>query len=318
MSGNYETVTVMTLIPTDSIKPIHRLLLGAMHFEIHDNYGAAESGASLGYIYGDDPVLPLQDFELDVHDDDAEITEHSLYQLAYSKERQLDLPDILQDILKGLDPAQYAHIDVMAGYHGDRSRQGEHGGWSTRIYRDSIKHETTVGLFNEWDTEDQRITDLERMCLALNGHHDPKVAAAVARISDYITNHPALADEDDAPEIAPPSLETAVEALQEANCEVNGHGIEVMTALVASTGHVTAEENDMLCLQQDCPGENLSVAMEGEYGWTFYIGDGVSDYARGLSEGFAGAINYARSLGFDWLRLDSDAPSLPGVTTYEW
>lgn len=310
MANNYETVTVLTEIPNDLIRPVHKVLLEGLGFEIYKD----DKGTS--YIYAEDAGNNFEGMDPDEYA--AEVIFHPLFVAAMKDGDSIDLSDVLADMLRGADPAILPHIDVMAGYRCDKPRPGEHGGWSMRVTRDHIKHQSTHGLFNEWDTENQRITDLERMCLALNGHHDPDVAAAVARISDYITNHPALADEDDAPQIAPPSLEKAVKALHQANCEVNGHGFEVMTALVASTAHVTAEENDMLCLQQDCPGENLSVAMEGDYGWTFYIGDGVSDYARGLSEGFAGAINYARSQGFDWLRLDSDAPSLPGVTTYVW
>lgn len=66
-----------------------------------------------------------------------------------------------------------------------------------RVYRDAVKHQSTQGLFNEWEGEDGRIHDLDTMCLALSGHADPAVAAAVARITDYIINHPALEGEDD-------------------------------------------------------------------------------------------------------------------------
>ncbi len=195
MSNNYETVTVMDTIPTSAIKPLHLALLTALAYSVVDFSTAGQPASS--YIFGKDPLSTFDTEGLDDEVDAEADRAHPLFQQAISGEMEVSLADILQDILKGLDPAQYPHVDVMASYTGSSPRAGDHGGYSMRVYRDAVKHQSTQGLFNEWEGEDGRIHDLDTMCLALSGHADPAVVAAVARITDYIINHPALEGEDD-------------------------------------------------------------------------------------------------------------------------
>jgi len=298
MSGDYETVTVMTLIRADAIKEIHRLFLEALCYSTNDRFRA--TGPDVSYILGIDPMPTIDPRNTYLDSLRAEMADHPFFQLAKAGDHELSLEDILQDILKGLDYEHYPHIDVMASQAGGEPRPGAHGGWAMRVYRDNVKKQTTQGMFNVWDAEP-----------------NPKVAAVVNRITDYMTNQPALQEEDRAPVMTLPPLQELANALHQPTRALQQHGVETMTVLVASTDHLSQDEVVQLNNNLGCPGENLDVSLQGEYGWVFHISYPLN-ITEGLSEGFAGAINYARSLGFNWLRLDADGASLPGVITYEW
>lgn len=99
--------------------------------------------------------------------------------------------------------------------------------------------------------------------------------------------------------------------------EVLQPAIEVMSALVCSTSHVTDEERSNFD-EVLCSTHSLPVFMRGEYGWMFYIENIDEGDFQELSEGLRGAIRYAQRLGFSWLRLDRDAQALAEIVTYDW
>lgn len=195
MANNYSTVTFLTLIPTDAIKPIHLLLLGRLGYEC-ESYDRG-SIKPMTYIYSTEPNSEI---ELDEDDEEA-LTEADkespLFEAAFDGPDEITVETVVQDLLSGIAEAELLHVDVMASYVCDKARPGEHGGWSMRISRDGIKCQATHEIFAEWDREASHVLDLATMCEALSGHPDVATAQAVARISDYIGNHPAVECGDD-------------------------------------------------------------------------------------------------------------------------
>lgn len=101
--------------------------------------------------------------------------------------------DVLQAILKADAMKDVKHIDLMASYTCSKRRPGEHGGWSARITRDGSMFTGTHDAFRHWDQEYQLVTDLALLCDALNTvDTSTEQKEAQARVSDYITNHPAI------------------------------------------------------------------------------------------------------------------------------
>jgi len=189
MANNYSTVTFLTLIPTAAINALHKLLLERFGYECAPSDQGTEP---MTYIYSTDAN---SDIELDEEDIDG-LTDKErdchLMQLALEQRDLLTMEVVVQDILAGIPESEIQHVDVMASYVCDKARPGEHGGWSLRISRDRIQCKGTHGIFEEWDSETAHVLDLEKMCEALSGHPDAVTAQAVARISDYISNHPAV------------------------------------------------------------------------------------------------------------------------------
>ena len=86
----------------------------------------------------------------------------------------------------------------------------------------------------------------------------------------------------------------------------------IFTLLIASTSHVTEHE------AQTLTSHGYS---RGEYGWFLYVGmhwEPVLAEIETLGDGLAGVILHARKSGCQYVLLDRDADTLPGVSTYIW
>ncbi len=186
MANNYETVTFLHNIPKEAIKPVHKLLLESMGFELEPSRDDSNI-----YLYSTEGTqeADLGGVSLDHDDLDEETRNHPLFVRA-DEEGGVEWAEVIQDILTGIDETVLPHIDVQASYVCDKARQGEHGGWCARVTRDGVRHGSTDQWFREWDAENSVLTDMETLVGALGSSTDPAVLAAVARISDYVANHP--------------------------------------------------------------------------------------------------------------------------------
>lgn len=88
--------------------------------------------------------------------------------------------------------------------------------------------------------------------------------------------------------------------------------LEIQKVLLATTGHVTEEERDIL---------NANGYSRGEYGWLIFINPNADPSVSEIeepSEGLAGAMRVAKENGCRYLLLDRDAQELEGLPVYEW
>ena len=87
----------------------------------------------------------------------------------------------------------------------------------------------------------------------------------------------------------------------------------VVSMLIVSSAHVTAEEAEVL---------NACRYGHGAYGWLLYVADGADEALpaeiHAPSEGLLRAVEFAISHQCSYLLLDRDADKLPGVTSYDW
>jgi hypothetical protein len=88
---------------------------------------------------------------------------------------------------------------------------------------------------------------------------------------------------------------------------------EIVSMLIATTGHVTRRERGIL--------DEHGYA-RGEYGWLIYVGEipgsPIISEIPSPSRGLRGAIRCAQQSGCNYLLLDRDADELAGVPTYHW
>lgn len=211
MASNYETVTTLCDIPEKYISKAHIAMLLALGYALEGSAyvrtieGAAKPEGS-AYIYAEESCGDLQDaIENNLDEGGARVLGlsgdggadcvHPLVKAAEAGE-SIDAMDVLQDILKGVPESELQYIDVQAGYRCDKARPGEHGGWAARIWRNAKRFGGTQQFFDDLNGENQRVNDLDVLCqVAARASISDAEKAAVARISDYITNHPALEDE---------------------------------------------------------------------------------------------------------------------------
>ncbi|MEY2152335.1 hypothetical protein AB7849_15625 [Rhodanobacter sp. 115] len=182
MADAHETITVMTDIPAAAIQSHHRLLLEEMGFTLE------ESGDNY-YLYAIDPSLIVSSEFLNTLDDSVV----AIPLIAEARKCADDefIESVLKDILKSPIMADTPHIDLMASYRSNKARPGEHGGWAARIARHDVQYMNTADAFREWDSEPQRIKDIEAVCdLANRTAATAAEKEAVARLSDYVVNHP--------------------------------------------------------------------------------------------------------------------------------
>jgi len=86
---------------------------------------------------------------------------------------------------------------------------------------------------------------------------------------------------------------------------------EIAQMLIASTGHVTERESEVL---------NTAGYSRGEYGWLIHVDDTIPTVPEieDPSPGLTGAIETTRKLACQYLLLDRDGPVLKGVPSYKW
>lgn len=94
-------------------------------------------------------------------------------------------------------------------------------------------------------------------------------------------------------------------------------GIELMRVPVISSSHVTAECAGWLDEVTGQPDSALC-GFKGGYGWILFVGEDPlgpdCPHLDVLNPVFA----WARSNGYDWVRLDEDASPVPDLPTYVW
>lgn len=92
----------------------------------------------------------------------------------------------------------------------------------------------------------------------------------------------------------------------------------------ASTDHIKPQDNNILaeCRRSEC---DVVIAYPCERGYFLYLDPDFvnSDYAErmaraGFSAEFAALLRMAKQAGFDWLKLDADAPAYPELPIFEW
>lgn len=90
--------------------------------------------------------------------------------------------------------------------------------------------------------------------------------------------------------------------------------MEMMQAMpVISTGHL----NERDAVRVNC-GAYQGPAWLGLYGWIFAV---LDDEPENFDDGYQSlrdVFAWARTQGFDYVRLDSDAEAVDGLATYEW
>ena len=62
---------------------------------------------------------------------------------------------------------------------------------------------------------------------------------------------------------------------------------------------------------------DLAYTPWGGYGWIFYVGEDYGEYGAEHPE-LAAVIEFARSAGYDYLKLDCDAEKIDDLPTFEW
>jgi hypothetical protein len=88
--------------------------------------------------------------------------------------------------------------------------------------------------------------------------------------------------------------------------------MNIASLLVTSTSHVTDEEAQVLTDHGYCRDQS---------GWFFYVGGEEHDALPeivGKSRGLFAVILCARVNGCDYVLLDCNAETLPGVPIYDW
>jgi hypothetical protein len=99
-------------------------------------------------------------------------------------------------------------------------------------------------------------------------------------------------------------------------------GLVVEAYLLASTGHLTPSEKQVLAAGK-APCEHLVLSASSEYGWMLHINEAlISEEADAdaafaeLSEGCAGVLKKALLYGLHFVRFDADAEVIDGLPVY--
>ena len=99
---------------------------------------------------------------------------------------------------------------------------------------------------------------------------------------------------------------------------------EIHKTLVASTAHITGEDNDQLIHDTDTNlTANLIVYRYGDYGYIIFIPeieepDTKEAIAEVYSESFRKLMDITREQECIYLRVDYDGPIYGNLPTYEW
>ena len=88
---------------------------------------------------------------------------------------------------------------------------------------------------------------------------------------------------------------------------------EIQKVLVLSTGHVTQETAEAL-EARSVP----NMVVPYEHGFFIWVPSTASDVDDGVPGELKFLLGYARGVGCDWLRLDSDGPERDDLAKWEW
>lgn len=91
-----------------------------------------------------------------------------------------------------------------------------------------------------------------------------------------------------------------------------------------STGHITKEDSERLAADALARRPFHPIVEESWYGWWVYAPTELKKEwapevsARGYSKEFIGVLAYARKHRCTWIKLDCDAPVVPGLPVFDW
>lgn len=221
MANSYQTWTLMDDIPAHLIPNTHKTLITEIFgFRTESAPTRPDAGEAITtYIYG---MSEEGNFDLDsdmLAEQIADRIEPGMINLEeihsdVLRERlkavldpeanaaggdNISVADILGDIVDK-HPTELPEIVIMSGYYCSKPRPGEFGGTVCRITPGRIQWRGTHQLIDELRVEDQRVLDIAALLDAQGAGKAPP-AEAVARLHDYVVNHPAI--KDDSPEAAP-------------------------------------------------------------------------------------------------------------------
>lgn len=94
----------------------------------------------------------------------------------------------------------------------------------------------------------------------------------------------------------------------------NTEELELRTVPVASTAHITREDDELLSR----PGTHGHVDGALRFGYMLRVSIDRGDWHGDMSEGFMGLMRFVSARGFEWVILDRDGPVISALPTYEW
>lgn len=100
---------------------------------------------------------------------------------------------------------------------------------------------------------------------------------------------------------------------------ISREDLEILSVLVVSTSHLTAEEGTGGLEEHALHGIHTSVRDDHAMEIVLWD-DPMPGYMQSTppSEGLAGVIAVARAHGIERIRFDADGPVLNGIPTYNW
>lgn len=155
MSNNYETITVLTMLPPNSLSKAHRIALRGCGFCIEDSakdiYLYSNEARSIDHDDGNDAIRELSESEAANPGAEAAFQSWLLEELSGPNEVYWE--DVLQRVLQGL-PEGVPHLDLQAAYWCDKERPDEFGGWAMRITREDVRSFGVAEWLREQDAID--------------------------------------------------------------------------------------------------------------------------------------------------------------------
>lgn len=95
--------------------------------------------------------------------------------------------------------------------------------------------------------------------------------------------------------------------------------LEILSVLVVSTSHLTADEGTGGLEEAPFPGCYATLADDYAFEIKLWNDPSEADVCESKpSEGLAGVIAVARAHGIERIRFDADGPVLDGIPTYNW
>ncbi len=112
------------------------------------------------------------------------------------------------------------------------------------------------------------------------------------------------------------SYEEAIQQMRRmAGCQedADAGGLDISRILMASTAHISPGTAELL--DEGDAGDLISYPKDGGY---FILAVGWEDYGDGTPSDLMDCAKFAAEHGCDWLCLDGEAGTVPGLPIYEW
>lgn len=91
-------------------------------------------------------------------------------------------------------------------------------------------------------------------------------------------------------------------------CGAKERHLELSTMLTLSTSHISEDAGKILASEP-----SLCCYKKSDYGW-FIPTNNLSNFPDSVKA----CLDYALSIGADWLILDCDGPTIPELPVYDW